>query len=154
MRLIHSPVRRSKVYENTLQALGGKDAKLFPTLREAMSFCAVLGYKERRKKQLDPHAGTEDIAGAQYQINEAVDIVFALALAEAKNSDILRPEQERDCVQIYEEYANGGLELVQTWIDRYSDVSVEDAVWRGLNTIGIKPPVPSKPTAEVVAPTF
>ena len=154
MRLIHSPVRRSKVYENTLQALGGKDAKLFPTLREAMSFCAVLGYKERRKKQLDSYAGTEDIAGAQYQINEAVDIVFALALAEAKNSDILRPEQERDCVQIYEEYANGGLELVQSWIDRYSDVSVEDAVWRGLNTIGIKPPTPSKPTAEVVAPTF
>ena len=154
MRLIHSPVRRSKVYESTLQALGGKDAKLFPTLREAMSFCAVLGYKERRKKQLDFQAGTEDIAGAQYQINEAVDIVFALALAEAKNSDILRPEQERDCVQIYEEYANGGLELVQSWIDRYSDVSVEDAVWRGLNTIGIKPPTPSKPTADVVAPTF
>ena len=154
MRLIHSPVRRSKVFENTLQALGGKEAKLFPTLREAMSFCAVLGYKERRKKPLDPHAGTEDIAGAQYQINEAVDIVFALALADAKNSDILRPEQEKDCVQIYEEYANGGLELVQSWVDRYSDVSVEDAVWRGLNTIGVKPPMLSKPTAEVVEPTF
>jgi dnd system-associated protein 4 len=154
MRLITSPVRRSKVYENTLQALGGKDAALFPTLREALSFCAVLGYKERRKKALDPHAGTEDIAGAQYQINEAVDIVFALALADAKNSDILRPEQEKDCVQIYEEYANGGLDLVQSWIERYSDVSVEDAVWRGLNTIGVKPPTPSKPADEVVGPTF
>jgi dnd system-associated protein 4 len=154
MRLIHSPVRRSKVFENTLQSLGGKDANLFPTLREALSFCAVLGYKERRKKALDLHAGTEDIAGAQYQINEAVDIVFALALADTKNSDILRPEQERECVQIYEEYANGGLELVQSWIDRYSDVSVEDAVWRGLSSIGVKPPTPSKLKAEVVEPTF
>jgi dnd system-associated protein 4 len=137
MRLIHSPVRRSKQFENTLQALGGKDAVLFTTLREALSFCAVLGYKERRRKPLDPNAGTEDIAGAQYQINEAVDIVFALALAAAKTSDILRPEQEKDCVQIYEEYANGGLDLVQGWIERYSDVSVEDAVWRGLNSIGV-----------------
>lgn len=154
MRLIHSPVRRSKTVEPTLQALGGKDAKLFATLREAMSFCAVLGYKERRKKPLDPHAGTEDIAGAQFQINEAVDIVFALALADSKNSDILRPEQEKDCVQIYEEYANGGLELVQSWIDRYSDISVEDAVWRGLNSIGVKPPGPPPAAAEVIEPSF
>lgn len=154
MRLIQSPVRRSKTYENTLQALGGKDAVLFPTLREALSFCAVLGYKERRKQALDAHAGIEDIAGAQYQTNEAVDVVFALALADAKNSDILRPEREKECVQIYEEYANGGLDLVQGWIERYSDLSVEDAVWRGLNTIGVKPPAPAKPAGEVVEPTF
>lgn len=153
MRLIHTPVRRSKTYENALQALGGKEATLFPTLREALTFCAVLGYKERRRLPFD-NAGSEDIAGAQYHLNEAVDMVFALALADQKNSDILRPEKEKDCVQIYEEYANGGLDLVQSWIDRYSDLSVEDAVWRGLNTIGVKPTVSQKPAAEVVEPTF
>lgn len=154
MRLIQAPVRRSRRFENTLQALGGKDAILFTTLREALSFCAVLGYKERRKQSLDPNAGTEDIAGAQYQTNEAVDIVFALALADSRTSDILRPEREKACVQIYEEYANGGLELVQGWIEKYSDLSVEDAVWRGLNTIGVKPPVTSVPVSKVVEPTF
>lgn len=153
MRLIHTPVRRSKTYENALQALGGKEATLFPTLREALTFCAVLGYKERRRLPFD-NAGSEDIAGAQYHLNDAVDMVFALALADQKNSDILRPENEKDCVQIYEEYANGGLDLVQSWIDRYSDLSVEDAVWRGLNTIGIKPSASQKPTTEVVEPTF
>lgn len=153
MRLIHTPVRRSKTYESALQALGGKEATLFPTLREALTFCAVLGYKERRRLPFD-NAGSEDIAGAQYHLNEAVDMVFALALADQKNSDILRPEKEKDCVQIYEEYANGGLDLVQSWIDRYSDLSVEDAVWRGLNTIGVKPTVSQKPAAEVVEPTF
>lgn len=154
MRLIHSPVKRSKAYEATLQKLGGKDAKLFSTLREALTFCAVLGYKERRRLPLDPSTGTEDIAGAQYQLNEAVDTIFALALADSKTSDILRPEREKDCVQIYEEYANGGLELIQSWIDRYADVDVEDAVWRGMNAIGVKPPSGDKPVADVVAPTF
>ena len=154
MRLIQTPVKRSKVFEATLQKLGGKDATMFPTLREALTFCAVLGYKERRRLPLDPSAGSEDIAGAQYQTNEAVDILFALALADAKTSDVLRPDRERDCVQIYEEYANGGLELVQSWVDRFSDLDVEDAVWRGLATIGVKPPVSSKVPAEVVAPTF
>jgi hypothetical protein len=57
-------------------------------------------------------------------------------------------------VQIYEEYANGGLDLVQGWIERYSDLSVEDAVWRGLGTIGVKPPAASKPAGEVVEPKF
>ena len=154
MRLIQTPVKRSKLFEVTLQKLGGKESTMFPTLREALTFCAVLGYKERRRLPLDPNAGSEDIAGAQYQTNEAVDIVFALALADAKTSDVLRPDHERDCVLTYEEYANGGLELVQGWIDRYADVDVEDAVWRGLATIGVKPPTAAQAASEVVAPTF
>lgn len=154
MNLIQTPVKRSKVFEGTLQKLGGKDAKLFTTLREALTFCAVLGYKERRKLKLDPQAGTEDIAGAQYQNNEAADLVFALALADGKDSDILRFEREKDCVQIYEEYANGGLDLIQSWLDRFADVDVEDAVWRGLASIGVKPTASARPVADVVAPTF
>ena len=154
MRLIQTPVKRSKLFEATLQKIGGKESSMFPTLREALTFCAVLGYKERRRVPLDPNAGTEDIAGAQYQTNEAVDMVFALALADAKTSDVLRPDRERDCVLTYEEYANGGLELIQGWIDRYADVDVDDAVWRGLATIGVKPPTAVMPATEVVAPTF
>lgn len=127
---------------------------MFPTLREALTFCAMLGYKERRRLELDPNAGTEDIAGAQYQLNDAVDALFALALAEAKTSDILRPDREKDCVQIYEEYANGGLELVQSWIDRFADVGVDDAVWRGLSSIGVKPTGKGQGQQDVVAPTF
>lgn len=153
MRLIQTPVKRSKKFEATLQKLGGKESSMFPTLREALTFCAVLGYKERRKLPLDPSAGTEDIAGAQYQTNDAVDAMFALALAEAKSSDVLRLDREKECVQIYEEYANGGLELVQSWIDRYADLNVEDAIFRGLNSIGVRAPTDAK-KAEVVAPTF
>lgn len=154
MRLIHTPVKRSKLYEQTLQRLGGKDATMFPTLREALTFCAMLGYKERRKRPLSPDAGTEDIAGAQYHLNDAVDVIFALALADSKSSDILRADREKECVQIYEEYANGGLELVQSWIDRFADVDVEMAVWRGLNSIGVQPPKRGSTAADVVAPTF
>lgn len=154
MRLIHSPVKRSRQFEEALQMLGGKDATMFSTLREALTFCAVLGYKERRRKPLESSGGTEDIAGAQYQLNDAVDTMFALALAEEKTSDILRPERERDCVEIYEEYANGGLELIHSWIERYADADVEDAVWRGLQSIGIRPPESNAPPTDVVAPDF
>lgn len=127
---------------------------MFPTLREALTFCAMLGYKERRKKPLSTSLGTEDIAGAQYQTNDAVDAMFALALADAKDSDILRPDRESDCVRIYEEYANGGLELIQSWIDRYANIDVEDAVWKGLASIGVKPPEAEGEATGVVVPEF
>lgn len=153
MRLITNPVKRSRKYEDALQLLGGKDATLFPTLREALSFCAVLGHRERRRVPLDPSSGTEDIAGAQYQLNEAVDIVFALALAEDKSSDILRPDREKECIEIYEQYANGGLEVVCGWLDQYADLDVEEAISRGLRSIGLRPPKAAA-TADVVAPTF
>jgi dnd system-associated protein 4 len=153
MRLIQTPVKRSREFEETIQKLGGKDATMFPTLREALTFCAVLGFKERRKKPLNGAIGTEDIAGAQYQFNDAVDLMFALALADAANSDILRPDREADCVKIYEEYANGGLELVQSWIDRHANIDVEDAVWRCLQSIGVKPNEKGSPP-EVVVPDF
>lgn len=162
MRYIQVPVKRSGEFEHTLQQLGGQDPKkfggkvptMFATLREAQTFCAVLGYKERRKKSFDPAFGTEDIAPAQYMNNEAVDLIFALALADKKVSDILRPDRESECVKIYEEYANGGLELIQTWIDRYANIDIEDAIWRGLQSIGIKPPEDESIPSEVVVPDF
>ncbi len=80
--------------------------------------------------------------------------MFALALADAKDSDILRPDRESDCVMIYEEYANGGLELIQNWIDRYANIDVEDAIWRGLQSIGVKPPLDETASSEVVVPDF
>lgn len=154
MRHIRTPVKRSKEFEDTLQKLGGAGVKLFPTLREALTFCAILGYKERRRKPFNSSIGSEDIAGAQYDGNDAVDMMFALALAEAKDSDILRIEREAECVKIYEEYANGGLEMVQSWIDRYADYDVEDAVWKGLQSIKVAPPIDTNASDAIVLPAF
>ena len=153
MRIITNTVKRSKDYEETLQKLGGKGATLFPTLREALSFAAVLGYKENRKLPLNVSAGTEDIAGAQYQNNKCVDIIFAISLAESKTADIFKEENEKDCIAIYEEYANGGLNLIQEWLEQYADLNIEDALWRGLATIGFKPPLEND-NEKVVEPNF
>lgn len=139
MRHISNSVHRSKVYENTLQILGGPNAKLFETLREALSFAAALGYRERRRLKLDERAGREDIQSQVYNGNDAVDLIFAIALAEVKSAEILKPTNEKECIKIFEEYANGGLCIITEWIERYPDIDVEDAIWRGLKIIGFKP---------------
>jgi dnd system-associated protein 4 len=139
MRHISNSIHRSKIYENTLQTLGGPNAKLFQTLRDALSFSAALGYREGRRLKLDEKAGREDIQAQIYNGNDAVDLIFAIALAEAKSAEILKPSNEKDCIQIFEEYANGGLALITEWIERYADIDVEDAIWRGLKSIGFTP---------------
>ena len=141
MRMIRNPVNRSKVYENTLQILGGPGAKLFPTLRDALGFAAALGYREKRRWPLDPGVGKEDIQAQIYNDNDAIDLIFAIALAENKSAEILKLENEKHCIQIFEEYANGGLALITEWINRYADLDVEVAIWRGLKTIDFVPKI-------------
>lgn len=155
MRRVRTLVKRSCLHEETLQLLGGSgsESKMFKTLRDSMAFAAVLGYKERYALPLDTNAGVEDIAGAQFDTNEAVDILFAIALAHSKNSDILKEENEAECVKIFEEYANGGLARIQSWITTYGSSDVETAVWRGLSSIGVKPPGKEDETP-IVDPEF
>ena len=138
--MISNPVKRSKAYEATLQILGGPNAKMFTTLRDALGFAAALGYREGRRWKLDEKIGKEDIASSQYINNDAIDTIFAISLAETKSAEILKPQNEKECIQIFEEYANGGLALMQEWLELYADVDVEVAIWRGLKQIGFKPP--------------
>lgn len=138
--MISSAVNRSKAYEQTLQTLGGQGAHLFPTLREALGFAAALGYKEGRRVKFDEKIGREDIQAQVYNNNDAIDLIFAIGLAEQKSAEILKPTNEKECIQIFEEYANGGLSLLTEWLDRYADVDVEVAIWRGLKTIGFTAP--------------
>lgn len=152
--MLSNSVNRSKAVEHTLQVLGGKDAILFTTLRDALSFAATLGYKESRRMALDPSVGKEDIQASVYQMHEAVDLIFAMALAVNKSIDILKLENEKECIQIFEEYANGGLHLIAEWLELYADIDVEDAIWRGLKTIDFIPKSEGLNSNTFNAPTF
>jgi dnd system-associated protein 4 len=134
-------INRSRVHEPLVQRLAvdklpelGKS--LFPTIREFLSFAALLGYSEGRKIPLDGAAGTEDIGGGVYEHHEAMEIIFALAIAETESSDILKEGNEAKCAKIYEEYANGGLELVSDWLTASADQSPDKAIFAGLLQAG------------------
>ncbi len=134
-------INRSKVHEPMVQRLcvdklPETDKCLFPTIREFMSFAALLGYSEGRKIPLDRDKGVEDIAGAQYEHHEAYEILFALAVAAEKSSDILKENNESKCVEIYEDYANGGMTLISEWLIAGADKSPDRAIYSGLIEAG------------------
>ena len=155
MRVINNNVNRSKAYEDTLQTLGGSGPGLFTTLRDALGFAATLGYREGRRLEFDKNYGREDLQPSVYvNSQDAVDVIFMIGLAESKSTDILKLENEKECIKIFEEYANGGLALIAEWLDLFPDIDVEDAIFKGLKSIGFKAPNDDNEQEPINAPDF
>ena len=110
-------INRSKIYEGivqrlSMQKLPGTDRTLFPTIRELLCFAALLGYSENRRIPLDRDKGVEDVSYQQFERGDAEDLIYLIALADTKDPEILKDGEEARCAEIFEEYANGGLQII------------------------------------------
>ena len=110
-------INRSRIHEDMVQRLAMQklpesDRSLFPTIRELLCFAALLGYSERRRIPLDKDKGVEDISYQQFERGNAEDLIYLIALAETKDPEILKDGGESNCAEIFEEYANGGLQII------------------------------------------
>ena len=111
-------INRSRIHEDMVQRLAmlklpAADRTLFPTIRELLCFAALLGYSEGRRIPLDRDAGVEDVSYQQFERGDAEDLIYLIALAETKNAEILKDGEESRCAEIFEEYANGGLQILR-----------------------------------------
>ncbi|MFT5331046.1 MAG: dnd system-associated protein 4 [Parasphingorhabdus sp.] len=111
-------INRSRIHEDMVQMLAvdkldGADRALFPTIRELLCFAAMLGYSEKRRIPLDRSDGVEDVSYQQFERGDAEDLIYLLALADSRDPEILRDGEESRCAEIFEEYANGGLTILQ-----------------------------------------
>ena len=110
-------INRSRKHEEMVQRLAmeklpGSDRTIFPTIRELLCFSALLGYSEQRRLPLDKEQGVEDISYQQFERGDAEDLIYLIALAETKDPEILKDGEENRCANIFEEYANGGLQII------------------------------------------
>lgn len=111
-------INRSRVHEDMVQRLAmeklpGTQRTLFPTIRELLCFAALLGYSEERRLPLDKEKGVEDVSYQQFERGDAEDLIYLIALAETKDPEVLKDGNEDKCATIFEEYANGGLQIIQ-----------------------------------------
>lgn len=110
-------INRSRVHEDMVQRLAmtkipGTDRTLFPTIRELLCFAALLGYSENRRLPLDKDVGVEDVSYQQFERGEAEDLIYLIALVDSKDPDVLKDGEESRCAAIFEEYVNGGLQII------------------------------------------
>ena len=106
------------------------ESKLFDTIKSLMIFAAFLGYSENKRVPLDSGNEKDDI-GRQIFDNE-LDYLYLIALAESKDPSIFKEDNNYDIVTVFEEYSNGGLEIINGWIKQYNDFSGQRAIIQGL----------------------
>jgi len=105
-------------------------------MREFMCFAAVLGFEKDRKKPLD--AVTMEIDGRTFENHQqSLDLLYLIALADAKDVDLLRENNEDQCLTIFEQYAEGGFEEIAAWLkERPEDDNGDSAILEALQKKG------------------
>lgn len=105
---------------------------IFPTMRELISFAAMLGFE---RENFQPLKGeTYEIDWRIWQNNQlAMDLLFLIPLAHAQSAEILREEAEDELIDVFEGYVNGGLEILQGWMnEKPDDLSGDRAILAAL----------------------
>ncbi len=116
-------VQRSEDKEGLVKALTAGDNPVFKEIWRLLMFAAALGVMTQRRVPL----GTVDSGKAMpqtYFTNNPAwpGFLYLLALVEENTSDILAGGEELDNkrIAIFEEYANGGLELLHNELETSS----------------------------------
>lgn len=89
----------------------------FPTYADVMVFAATLGMKRKKRVALGEISREPSPISFEVFVSRNYDLVFKLlAIAQTKDSKILstiEPSAEEKRIEIFEEYANGGLEILR-----------------------------------------
>lgn len=130
-------INRSVVHETMVQRLCMEKLpystrSLFPTIREFLCFAALLGYSEKRRVPLDKDKGVEDVSYQQFERGDVDDLIYLIALSATKDPEILKDGRESECAEIFEEYANGGMEIIKDWILQSGGEYPDRAIIEGL----------------------
>ena len=128
-------VNRSDKYEiSIIQKLTNdpEGNNIFPTIRELLCFAAMLGYALGKKIKFQENFKKHDVSWAQFVANESDDYIYFIAVCDTKNTDCLKSDTDIDLVDIFEEYINGGFEIISDWFAKYSTQSGLKVIISGL----------------------
>jgi len=115
---------------------------IFATKRDFLCFCAALGFDEGRKVALT-EGPFKDLDGRVFEgSQDTIDFLYLLALSEARSSDVLLQESEEAVLSIFEQYANGGLDVIGEWIrESPEDPRGDKTILKGLEKKGLMQPL-------------
>jgi len=102
-------VRRPAEFDDMLNEL--REKGVFPTFKDAMVFAAALGYRRGNRKEFKKSSEPIDLDVFRGDFDRT--IMSLLAIEEMDNPKMIAPSNEVARVLCFEEYANGGLEILK-----------------------------------------
>lgn len=124
-------IYRNKEHGDIIKLLLEKNTALgvaaFPTIKSLQCFAAVLGFDQKRRKKLD-RSNVENIEWHTFNNDNLTHYIYLIALAESSDINVLKFDIEKpdnasnqECenmMEIFEEYANGGFEIIRGWLNK------------------------------------
>lgn len=107
-------VNRERRHENLIHTLvEDKESAIFTFNKDFMIFAAMIGYAYNKRL---PLSGDKiSITLGTYHNTEDDGFIYLLALMENKNATCLKDSNLSESIKIFEEYCNGGLDIIQDW---------------------------------------
>lgn len=117
MRDIRRPDEREAIVERLTNGdFSETGAPIFATIMELLIFAAAVGLREERRVAVP--AGSRGIPVRIFENNQNEGFLFLIGLAVVGDAEILSDEREDEIARIFEEYAAGGLEVIEDWISQ------------------------------------
>jgi dnd system-associated protein 4 len=149
--------RHNHRFEPLVDLLYGKPLKkannqpIFATKRDLLCFAAVLGFEEDRHGPIEAKAVDFVDSRPFENSQEAMNLLYLIGLAVTKDADALREENEEKLVEIFEQFADGGLSVIQEWLaETPSDPHGDRAILEALKKHGYLG-LTDEPAEDVVA---
>ena len=109
-------VYRDRKHEHLVKLLvEDKETAIFDFNKELMVFAAMVGYCFNVKKPLS--SDRIQITLGTYASSEDDGFIYLLALMEQRDATCLKESHIQDSIKIFEEYCNGGLDLINDWFN-------------------------------------
>lgn len=122
-------ILRSKKYAELIATLTSKDSDTevpaFPTIKALQCYAAMIGFDQGRREPLEK-GESENIEWHTFENDGYTEYIYLIALAETGNPSVLKYDAKtsdaggfsEDMVKIFEEYANAGFQVLQSWLDK------------------------------------
>ena len=110
----------------------------FATILDVQIFAAIVGYKYKKRAELI--GDKKDIKGdtvESLQPDLCPQLINLIALAEKKHdSNILKNEMQKERVKIFEEYAEGGFQIIERWLNESNEAFAENMIINQIDAMG------------------
>lgn len=114
------PVRRDSRFESLEEKLcstkGASNSAVFSTVKELMVFAALVGVQLGEYEGIAPKVNTTPILLETYASTNHDAFIYLIALSKEPSLEIIRNENLRDAINIFESYCNSGLKHMDNWI--------------------------------------
>lgn len=122
-------VKRAREYEPLVVRLYQGDGGIFNHIKDIMVFAAMVGFSNSARKKMSS-TNTISITLDTYSTDNKDSFIFLLAMMTFEDAACLKDGRLHESVVIFEEYCNGGLEIIQNWMDEEPALECVDVILR------------------------